>query len=217
MALDRALEERRPHARVVDPVTDLAHEQLGDRVHAAVGEEVRQLEERVDAGGDDQVEIDLGIDPLQALHVAAEAVGGCVDDGLDTGGAHGAELLDRVRDASVLVPVGGAPHVPEVLQRLRLHDEHMLVHQRPAEGRDVDRAAHRLDRAHPPILWRCAGPILLGRTMVSAEVVCAFARTLPRTSEGLVRGRSSFGSAGSSTSRSRGRLDDGLRLPQGAA
>ena len=39
----------------------------------AVGEEARQLEERVDAGGDDDVEVDLGVDPLDARDVAAEA------------------------------------------------------------------------------------------------------------------------------------------------
>ena len=191
-SLDRALEEGGLDAGVVDPFADLAHEQLGDRVHAAVGEEVRQLEERVHAGGDDEVEVDLGIDPLEARDVAAEAVRGRVDDRLDAGRADGAQLLDRIRDAHVLVPVARAPHVPEVLERLRLEDEHVLVHQRSAQRRDVDRAAHRLDRAHPAILRLGRRPILIGGAMVTADDVCAFARTLPRTNEGLVRGQVKF-------------------------
>ncbi len=192
MPFDRALDERGLDAGVVDALADLAHEQLGDRVHAAVAEKVRQLEERVHAGGDDQVEVDLRVDPLQAGDVTTEAVRGRIDDRLDTGRPDGAELLDRIRNPHVLVPVARAPHVPEVLERLRLQDEHVLVHQRPAERRDVDRAAHRLDRAHPAILRLAGGPILIGRAMVTADDVCAFARTLPRTNEGLVRGQVKF-------------------------
>ena len=60
--LDGALEERRLDPGVVDPLADLAHEQLGDRLGAAVVEEVGELEERVDAGRDDDVEVDLGVD-----------------------------------------------------------------------------------------------------------------------------------------------------------
>jgi hypothetical protein len=56
--LDGALDERRFDAGVVDPLGELAHEQLRDRLDGAVGEEVRQLEEGVDAGRDDDVEVD---------------------------------------------------------------------------------------------------------------------------------------------------------------
>ena len=47
--LDGAFEERGLHAGVVDPLADLAHEDLGDRLGASIAEEVRQLEEGVDA------------------------------------------------------------------------------------------------------------------------------------------------------------------------
>ncbi len=70
--LDGALEECRLDAGVVDALADLAHEQLDDRVVRAVREEAGQLEEGVDAGRDDDVEIDLGVDPLDARDVAAE-------------------------------------------------------------------------------------------------------------------------------------------------
>ena len=60
--------------------------------------------------------------------------GGRIDDRLDAGRADGAQLLDRVGDADVLVPVARAPDVAVVLQRLRLQDEDVLVHQRGAES-----------------------------------------------------------------------------------
>ena len=82
--LDGALEERRPDAGVVDSLADLADEQLGDRLGAAVVEEVRQLEERVDAGSDDDVQVDLGVDALDARDAAAEARGGRIDERPDT-------------------------------------------------------------------------------------------------------------------------------------
>ena len=107
--LDGALDERRPDPGVVDPLLQLADEQLGDRLGAAVVEEVRQLEERVDTGGDDDVEVDLLVDPLDARDAAAEAGRGRVDQRPDPAVADGAELLDRVAHARLLVPVA-APH-----------------------------------------------------------------------------------------------------------
>jgi hypothetical protein len=42
------------------------------------------------------------------------------------------------------------------------------------------------------LLRLAAAPILIGGAMVTADDVCAFARMLPRTNEGLVRGQVKF-------------------------
>ena len=55
--LDRALEERGLHTGVIDALADLPDEQLRDRLLAAVREEVREFEERVHAGRDDDVDV----------------------------------------------------------------------------------------------------------------------------------------------------------------
>ena len=152
--LDRALEKRGSDAGVVDSHADLAHEQLGECLDAPVGEEIGELDEGVHAARHDDVEVDRGVDPLEARDEAAEARRGRIDDRLDACRADGAQLLDGVGDADVLVPVALPPDVPVVLQRLRLHDEHVLVHERAAEPLDVNRPAYGLDRPHQPAsLW----------------------------------------------------------------
>ena len=152
--LDCALEKRGSDAGVVDSHAELADEQLGECLDAPVGEEIGQLDEGVHAARDDDVEVDRGVDPLEARDEAAEARRGRIDDRLDACRADGAQLLDGVRDADVLVPVALPPDVAVVLQRLRLHDEHVLVHERAAEALDVNRPAYGLDRPHQPAsLW----------------------------------------------------------------
>ena len=81
--LDGTFEEGRLDAGVVDPFADLPDEQLGEPVVAAIGEEHRQLEERVDAGRDDDVQVDLGVDPLETRNEPPQAVHGGIDDRLD--------------------------------------------------------------------------------------------------------------------------------------
>ena len=95
--LDGALEERGLDARVVDAFADLADEELDQRVVAAVGEEARQLEKGVDAARDDDVQVDLGIDPLDARDVAAEPRRGRVDDRADPTVSQPLQLRDRRR------------------------------------------------------------------------------------------------------------------------
>ena len=146
--LQAALEKRRLDSGVVDPDLDLTDEDLRDRLGRPVAEEVRQLEERVDARGDDDVEIDLGVDALDPVNVATEPGGGRVDERRDPRLADGAQLLDRVGDAHLLVPVALAPQVCVVEIRLGLHHEDVLVHQRGAELGGVDRATDCLDGAH---------------------------------------------------------------------
>jgi hypothetical protein len=145
VALHGALEERGLDAGVIDALADLADEQLRDRFDPAVGEEVRQLEERVDPGRDDDVQIDAAVQLLQARDVPAEARHRRVDDRADPGLAHRAQLDDPVIEALLLIPVGRPEGVPVVLQRLGLQDEHVLVHQRGAELGGVYRAANRLN------------------------------------------------------------------------
>ncbi len=64
--LHRAFQEGGLDARVVDPFAKLPHAELDDRIVRPVGQEARQLEEGVDAGRDHDVEVDLGVDPLDA-------------------------------------------------------------------------------------------------------------------------------------------------------
>jgi hypothetical protein len=82
VCLDRALEERRLDAGVVDPFAQLAYEQRRNRVDVAVGQEVRQGEERVDARRNDDVEVEGLVDPLDSGDVAAESGRRRIDDRL---------------------------------------------------------------------------------------------------------------------------------------
>ena len=91
-------------ARVVDPLPNVAHEQLGKLIDRPVPEELRQLHERVEPGRHDDVEVDLGVDPLDPRDATAEPDDGRVDQRPEPGLADGAELRDRVRDSDVLVP-----------------------------------------------------------------------------------------------------------------
>ena len=151
--LDGALEECGLDARVVDALADLAHEQLDDLVVRAVPQESGQLEEGVDAGRDDDVEIDLGVDPLDARDVAAERTRCArVDERLDAAGAQSLQLLDRVGDAHVLIPVALPPDVVVVLDRHGIGDEDVLVHQRRPEPVDVDRPADGLNGRQSSVL-----------------------------------------------------------------
>src|SRR6185503_8759641 len=135
--LDGALDERRPDAGVVDSLLELADEQSGDRLGAAVMEEVRELEECIDTGGDDDVEIDRGVDPLDARDAAAEARSRRIDERPVPRIANRPELLDRIANPGVLVPVARAPHAAVVLERLGLEDDDVLVWERaPQLGRD---------------------------------------------------------------------------------
>jgi hypothetical protein len=152
--LDRALEKRGSDAGVVDSHADLAHEQLGDCVDAPVGEEIGKLDEGVHTARYDDVEVDRSVYPLEARDEAAEAGRGGIDDRLDACCPESAQLLDGVGDAGVLVPIALPPDVAVVLQRLRLHHEHVLVHERAAEALDVNRPAYGLDRPHQATsLW----------------------------------------------------------------
>jgi hypothetical protein len=153
--LDDALEERRLDARAPDALADVAQEHLGHRlvatehgVRAPVVQEVRDLVERVEPGGDDDVEVDLGVDPRHARDVAAEPDHGGVDDRGDAEVAQTAQLVDRVGDPDLLVPV----LVAVVLHDVGAQHEHVLVHQRRPEIADVHRTPHRLHRGHRPYL-----------------------------------------------------------------
>ena len=121
----------------------------------AVAEEAAQLEERVDAGRDDDVQVDLGVDPLDAPDVAAEPERRRVDDRLDPAVAHPPQLRDRIGDANLLVPVVLAPDDVRVVRvRLRIEDEDVLVHQRPPE---LGRARSGRERSGR---WPCPATLL---------------------------------------------------------
>jgi hypothetical protein len=102
---------------------------------------------RVQAGGDDDVDVDLLVHPVQAPDVATEPDDGGVDDGVDASRLQLAQLADGVGDASLLVP----PRVSVVLEDLRAEHEDVLVHERCAELVDVDGASDRLDLGHLPV------------------------------------------------------------------
>ena len=138
MHLHCAFQERRLDARVIDTFAQLPHEELDDRIVRPIGQEARQLEEGVDPGCDHDVEVDLGVDPLDARDVPAEAERRGVDESLDAAVAQPLQLRDRVGNPHLLVPVARAPDVAEVDERLRVEHEHVLVHQRRAEVDEVD-------------------------------------------------------------------------------
>ena len=153
--LHRAFQEGGLDARVVDPFAKLPHKELDDRIVRPVGQEARQLEEGVDTGRDHDVEIDLGVDPLDARDVPAEPERGGVDECLYAAVAQPLQPRDRVGDPHLLVPVAQAPDMAEVDERFGVEHEHVLVHQRrpelgelngPANG--FNGAAHRCETNH---------------------------------------------------------------------
>ena len=153
--LDGALQKAAFTPGVVDPLADLAHEELRDRLRAAIAQEVRQLEERVDAARDDDVQVDRLVDALDPPDVTSETRSGRIDDRLDPGRPERAQFLNGVGDTNLLVPVARAPDMAVVLQRLGLQHEDVLVRQRPAQRADLDRPADRLDLRHLERLYFC--------------------------------------------------------------
>jgi hypothetical protein len=146
VALDRAFQKRRLDAGVVDALGDLADEQRRDCAGGPIREESGELEKRIDAGGDDDLQPGGLRDLANSRHVAAEAGGGRIDDRADPGLAHARELGDRVVHAFALVPVQRTEHVTPVLQCLRVHHEDVLVHQRATKVVHRYRTANGLNR-----------------------------------------------------------------------
>jgi hypothetical protein len=145
LLVDRALEHARPDAGAGDALGDVADEEVGHRLLRAAGEEERHLVERVDAGGDHDVEVgNLLGDPLDPADVSALADHGDVDDRVDAVLGQLAQLADGVGDAPVLL----APLVGIVLLDVGRHHEDVLVHEHPAELGGLDRAPRRLDVCH---------------------------------------------------------------------
>ena len=153
-----------------------------DHVVRAVGQEARQLEEVVDARRDDDVEVDLGVDALDAGDEAAKPRDGRVDDRADPAAAQTPQLLHGIGDAHVLVPVALAPGVPVVLQRLGVHDEDVLVHERRPQVGDVNCSAYGLNGAQRlgPLVGRYSArrATVLGYVRAGS---CPYERGLART------------------------------------
>jgi hypothetical protein len=130
VALDGALQERCLHARVVDPDLDLPPEDRREILRRAVLQVAGDLDERVQAGADDDVDVDLGVDALQPVDVAAQPEARRIDDRLHAEVAQLLQIGDRCRDALLLVPPGRAPVVVEVRDPLGARDEDVLVEER---------------------------------------------------------------------------------------
>jgi hypothetical protein len=154
--LDRALQEGGPHPgagdadrQVADEVVDhrLRPVEGGARAAQRVGE--RQVAVGVDAGRDDDVQVDLTGDLLHPGDVPAEADDRRVDDGGDALGPQRGQLLDRVGDPAPLVPPAA---LAVVLHVLGGQHEDVLVHQGDAEVVDVDVPEHGGDLRHGHLL-----------------------------------------------------------------
>src|SRR5207248_3054853 len=157
-----ALEDAGVHARVGDAVDDVGDEHVDHdvlaRPAAAIGraprspaqQEAGQFVERVDPGGDDDVEVDLGVHPLDVGDGPAEAEGGEVDDGVDAVLLQLTELGDGLDDPRLLV-AAPAQRRPVEGDLGREHED-VLVHERGAQRAGVDGAPYRVDLWHgsPP-------------------------------------------------------------------
>jgi len=146
--LDGTLDERRLDPGVTDPLGQLANEDRRQRLGRPVAQKLWQLHERVDAGADNDIQVDLLVDARDPADVPAEADGGRVVDRLDPSVPEPPQLRDRVGDPSLLVPPRLTPAVVEVLERLVPQDEHVLVREGAAEALRLDRAADGLDGRH---------------------------------------------------------------------
>ena len=143
--VDRALEERGAYAvgprdadgEVADEHVDHRVGQVRQQPRPAVPEVERRRVVGVDAGRDDDREVDLLRDPHDARDVAAETDDRRVDDGVVAGRRELGQLRDRVPDRRLLVPL------VMVCLYIGGQDEDVLVHQGAAERGRVDEAGGR--------------------------------------------------------------------------
>jgi hypothetical protein len=153
--VDRALEQARLDTGAGDPLLDVLHEHVHHRVGhlgtddgvergAARAEEEGHLVVGVEPRGDDDVQVHLLGDPLDARDVTAQADDRRVDDRPHAALGELGELAHRVGDPLVLA----APLLGVVLLDVGSEHEDVLVHERGAELGGVDGAAHGLDRGH---------------------------------------------------------------------
>ncbi|MEZ5599367.1 MAG: hypothetical protein R3E84_23865 [Pseudomonadales bacterium] len=136
-----AFDHRGTDAGVGNPLLDVAHEMSRHGVlavpHGAVGVVVRELEECVESGGHDDIEIDPFGNALDARNVAPETNGGGVENGVDASRLQFRQTADGILDTLVLV----APLLRIVLLYFRRQDEHVFVHQHAAECTGIDGSA----------------------------------------------------------------------------
>lgn len=98
---------------------------------------------RVQAGRNDDVDVDLLGDALHPRQVAPQAEHRRVEDRVDAQPGQGRELGDRLGDLGVLVPV-----TLEILPVLLPQDEDVLVGQHAAQVGGVDAPGHGGYRRH---------------------------------------------------------------------
>lgn len=135
LVLDRAFEEGRLDAGVGEALGELADEQVGHALGAAeqgagpvVAEVVRHFRQCVEAGRDDDVEVDARVDRCDASNVTAEADDGRIDDRGHSRLCQRGQPGDRVVYAQLLVPV-----LRDALAQFLAEDEDVFVHQDGAQ------------------------------------------------------------------------------------
>ena len=178
--IDGALEEGGPNAGAGDAFGEVANEHLDHRLGRRrvdggppVLKEERHPVVGVDTGGDDDIDVDLVVDALDARDVATQTNHGRVHDGVDAQPFQRTKPPDGIGDAVVLAsPLGRV-----VLLHLRREHEHVLMHQRRTERRRVNRAIYDLDLGHPRAFHWTA------RSTSDEPTVRRAAQTWPRPSD----------------------------------
>ncbi len=110
-AVRRRLDDTRLHPTARDALGDVTDEHVGEDVldlaidlarRMPVQEEEGEVVVGIDAGGHNQVDIDLVVDPSHRIDVAAVSQRGAIDDGVDAVVLHFAQCLDHRADHAIL-------------------------------------------------------------------------------------------------------------------
>ncbi len=196
-----ALDDGRLHPGAGDALGDVLDEHRHHRLgtldqcprSGPQPEEEREVVVGVQPRGGHDVELGLLGDALEARDVPAEPDHGGVDDRVDAPALQLVQLRDGVGDALLLVPELGV-----VLEDLGAQHEHVLVHERRAQGTGLDGAADGLDGGHCLCASSVGTPSGSGSPSEAAPLRCA--ASLAMVTSPSVRGRG-VGRAGARRSR----------------
>jgi hypothetical protein len=165
----RDLDEPGLDLGVLDPLLDVADEQLGDLVGVAIEQELRQMVVGVDPGAGDYLEARLLGDPSHELDVTTEEHRGRIADRLHAQRERRVGLPDRDvevvsgRDGMRRILLGGAGARPLLVYGLVSRTQ-VLVDQSGPELLGLDRPPngfHPVHRARKPMPTRSSASLCL--------------------------------------------------------
>jgi hypothetical protein len=148
-----ALEYPRFHSSIGNARLNVSNKHFGNQFRpaqqsagTAIVEEKRHVVIRIDSRRNDDLDLSLLGDPLNAREITAQPDHSEVNNCIHTARFQLIQSHRRICNALFL----STPACRIVVRDLRVQDEHVLMHQGGAQMRRVDRAANCLDVGHGP-------------------------------------------------------------------